>query len=112
MPIEVTEHGIRKKISKRHAIVKQTVNKALAGDPKATSILLAEARLHDNQNQPVVARRALVCAEDEMVMDNIVHRILRSKAPSSDCETRPESVTVNQADNNISPLKEGTNAEP
>jgi hypothetical protein len=42
-PIEVTENGKRKRISKRQAIVKQTVNRAASGDPKATSILLTEA---------------------------------------------------------------------
>src|ERR1700687_1673760 len=54
--IEVTENGKRKKISKRDAIVKQTVNKAAAGDPKATVIVLNEVRPHESQNQPPVAQ--------------------------------------------------------
>jgi hypothetical protein len=53
--IEVTENGRRRRISKREAIVKQTVNKAASGDPKATVVLLNEARFHESQNQSPVA---------------------------------------------------------
>jgi hypothetical protein len=89
-PIEVTENGKRKRISKRQAIVKQTVNKAVAGDPKATSILLNEARLHESQNQPPVVQSALVSQEDRVVMDNILRRIWQSNPASQDPKAPPD----------------------
>jgi len=83
-PIEVTENGERKRISKRQAIVKQTVNRAVAGDPKATSILLSEARFHESQNPPALAANAHVSQEDHSVMGNIVRRIGQLNQASPD----------------------------
>ena len=79
--IEVTENGKRKRISKREAVVKQTVNKAANGDPKATAILLNEARFHESQNPPPVAPSAHASPEDQMVMDNMLRRIRQSDPP-------------------------------
>jgi hypothetical protein len=78
--IEVTENGKRKRISKREAIAKQTVNRAAAGDPKATSTLLNEARFQESQNQLLpMAQSLIVAPEDQMVMDNILQRIRQSE---------------------------------
>ncbi|HEU5048593.1 MAG TPA: DUF5681 domain-containing protein [Rickettsiales bacterium] len=46
--IPITENGKRRTISKREAIAKQLVNKAVSGDPKTVPILLNETREHDN----------------------------------------------------------------
>jgi len=77
--IEVTENGKRKRISKREAIAKQTVNRAAAGDPKATSILLNEARFQESQNKLSVTSNLVVGSEDHMVMDNMLQRIWHSQ---------------------------------
>jgi Family of unknown function (DUF5681) len=77
--IEVTENGKRRRISKREAIVKQTVNKAASGDPKATAALFAEARFNESQNQLPISQSLVVGPEDQMVMDNILRRIWLSQ---------------------------------
>jgi hypothetical protein len=86
--IEVTENGRRRKISKRHAIVKQTVNRAVTGDAKATSIVLNEARILENQNQLQGMPGIVISPEDHLVMEDIVRRIRNSESTSE-----PESPT-------------------
>jgi hypothetical protein len=89
--VVVTENGKRKRISKREAIAKQTVNKAAAGDHKATSTLLNEARFQENQNQLLPATQSLIVTpEDQMVMDNILQRILQSQPPCLNGDSAPE----------------------
>lgn len=77
--IEVTENGKRKRISKREAIAKQTVNRAAAGDAKATSTLLNEARFQESQNQLPIFQVPVIGPEDQMVMANILQRIRQSE---------------------------------
>jgi Family of unknown function (DUF5681) len=88
--IEVTENGKRKRISKREAIAKQTVNRAAAGDHKATTTLLNEDRLQQAQNRLPGAPTLTVGAEDQMVMHNILQRIRQSQPPSLDGDSIPE----------------------
>lgn len=89
--IVVTENGKRKRISKREAIAKQTVNKAAAGDHKATSTLLNEARFQESQNQSLPMAQSLsVAPEDQIVMDNILQRILQSQPPRLNGGSVPE----------------------
>jgi hypothetical protein len=88
--IEVTENGKRKRISKREAIAKQTVNRAAAGDPKATSTLLNEARLQENQNHLPIAQSLVVGPEDQMVIDSILQRIRQSQPPCPDGGSVPD----------------------
>jgi hypothetical protein len=93
--IVVTENGKRKRISKREAIAKQTVNKAAAGDHKATSTLLNEARFQESQNHLLpVAQSQIVAPEDQMVMDNILQRILQSQPPCLNGGSVPEPPEV------------------
>jgi Family of unknown function (DUF5681) len=94
--IEVTENGRRRRISKRHAIVKQTVNRAVTGDPKATSILLNEARIHENQNAFQGSPSIVTGPEDQMVIENIMRRIRQSEIPS-DPESAPKVARVDQS---------------
>ncbi len=42
-PITVTENGKKKRITKQQAIVKQTMNKAMSGDPKVIALLMSPA---------------------------------------------------------------------
>lgn len=89
--IEVTENGKRRRISKREAIAKQTVNRAAAGDHKATSTLLNEARFQECQNKLPVTPNLVVGPEDQMVMDNILQRIRQSEPSHFDpvCHLEP-----------------------
>src|SRR5262249_37801101 len=66
--VEVTENGKRKRITKKEAIAKQTVNRAAAGDPKATSILLNEARFQQGLGQLPAAQVPILGPEDQLVM--------------------------------------------
>ncbi len=95
-PIEVTENGKRKRISKRQAIAKQHINKAVAGDPKATVIVLNEVRLLESQNQPPVAQSAFVSPEEQVVMDHIVQRIRQSNPASLDPGPPPDPPSEDQ----------------
>jgi hypothetical protein len=88
--IEVTENGRRKRISKREAIAKQTVNRAAAGDLKATSTLLNEARFHESQNQGPIAQAPVLGPEDQMVMRNILQRIWHSEPSCLDPASSPD----------------------
>jgi hypothetical protein len=88
--IEVTENGRRKRISKREAIAKQTVNRAAAGDPKATSTLLNEARFQESQHQIPITQGVIVGPEDQTVMDNILQRIRQSQSLCLDGESSSE----------------------
>ena len=54
--VTLTENGKRKKVSKRQALVKQAINKALGNDPKAAALVSIEAR-HD-----AAATRAAIAA--------------------------------------------------
>jgi Family of unknown function (DUF5681) len=42
--VTLTENGKRKKMSKRQALAKQLVNKALSNDPKAAALVLDQIR--------------------------------------------------------------------
>lgn len=104
-PIEVTENGKRKRISKRQAIVKQTVNKAMAGDPKATLILFAEVRFHESQNPPPLTANVLVRPEDQLVMRSIVDRIRQSSSAPPDPASAPNHPSESQLSSSNEPEK-------
>jgi hypothetical protein len=48
-PVVISENGKRRIISKREALIKQLVNKAIAGDPRSIKLLLAELREIDDR---------------------------------------------------------------
>jgi hypothetical protein len=94
--VAITEDGKRKKISKREAVVKQLVNKAASGDHRAIPTLLNETRLFEMAAANCSVSSASTNAEDQMVMDSIVRRILEANAPSiseaaSEPTAKPES---------------------
>jgi hypothetical protein len=47
--VVVNENGRRKRISKREAVLKQLVNRAASGDPRAIQLLLGEMRLAEGR---------------------------------------------------------------
>jgi len=48
-PVVISENGKRRRITKREALIKQLVNKAIAGDPRSIKLMLAELREIDDR---------------------------------------------------------------
>jgi hypothetical protein len=74
--IVATENGKRRKITKRDALSKQIVNRAVSGELKAISMLLNEMRQIENQSAARSAEGVFDRPEDHSVMENIKRRIL------------------------------------
>jgi hypothetical protein len=51
--VTLTENGKRKKMSKRQALVKQAINKALSNDPKAAALVFDQIRRCEGLAAPV-----------------------------------------------------------
>jgi hypothetical protein len=75
----INENGQRKRISKKHAIAKQIVNKAATGDQKFVPLLLNEDRLRE-RDPALNAPATVVSEEDARVMANLLNRIRQSTA--------------------------------
>lgn len=72
-PVTVNENGRRKTISKLRASLKQLVNKAAAGEPRALQLLLSTVRQIE---QPEAAAPTTIVNEaDEQVIEQVVARI-------------------------------------
>jgi hypothetical protein len=77
--VEIVEGGRRKKITKREAIAKQFVNRALSGDPKAIPLVISQARtIEDTQAAEVTV---LAQPADARTMENIVARLRGTLSP-------------------------------
>jgi Family of unknown function (DUF5681) len=81
--VTITEDGKRKKITKREAVAKQLVNKAASGDPRAIPTLLNETRPFEAAAANSSIHSDSTRAEDQMVMNSIVRRLLETNTPSS-----------------------------
>lgn len=81
--VTVTENGRRRTISKGEAIAKQTVNKAVSGDPKATQMVLNEIRPHEKSSNDGPEHEILASPEDKLVVENIIKRILQRNGKDS-----------------------------
>jgi|SRR5579859_1770255 len=90
--IPVTENGTRKTITKRQAVGKQVVNKAAAGDTKATLLLLKTVGETGGQSDNPDAPDFVPGREDQFVMADIVKRIRSMRDVSEDPgDVAPES---------------------
>ena len=94
--VTIQENGGRKRISKKHAVAKQLVNKAASGDPKAISLLLSGERQRDDV--VAVAGRddqEPTQIEDRRVMESMVRRIRQSapdiEQPSAEPHRDPDT---------------------
>lgn len=79
--ITVTERGRKINVQKVAVIAKQLVNKAAAGDHKATALVLTQTRLYEESlmgNSPLTP--VVIPQMEQMVMDSIVKRIRESAA--------------------------------
>lgn len=72
--VSIMEEGRARRVSKREVVAKQLVNKAAAGDPKATALLLAAARQFESTEEDT-HREVLEQPIDQVVMESIVQRI-------------------------------------
>ena len=73
----INENGQRKRITKKHAIAKQIVNKAATGDQKFVPLLLNEDRLRE-RDPALNAPATVVSEEDARVLANLLNRIRQS----------------------------------
>ena len=73
--IPVTENGTRRTITKREAVGKQVVNKAAAGDAKATLLLFKAVSETGSGSGDPEASDFVPGREDQFVMADIVRRI-------------------------------------
>ncbi len=87
--VVVTEGGKRKKLRKGEALIKQLLNRALNNDPKAASLILAEARRMEAPEEKAAAAEVLR-ADDKLVMKNIIRRIRLAEEPASDPDSPKE----------------------
>ena len=72
-PVVVSEHGRRKRITKREAVLKQLVNRAAAGNHKAIQLLLSEMRLVEGREQDS-SESSLFDEADREVIRQLYHR--------------------------------------
>src|SRR5229473_3431790 len=59
-PVVISENGKRRRITKREALIKQLVNKAIAGDPRSIKLLVPTQNLESVENTGVLASSAVV----------------------------------------------------
>jgi Family of unknown function (DUF5681) len=73
-PVTLTENGKRRRMSKREALAKQIINKALTNDPKAAALVIDQMRrsdgLADGPATIDIGQR-----ENRLVMESIIRRI-------------------------------------
>jgi Family of unknown function (DUF5681) len=96
--VTVTEGGRRKQIRKRDVVIKQVVNKAAAGDLKAASLLIAEARNTDAlKGAGTLPTAPTAFSEaDQLTLQSIVARI-RASAPDNG-NTSPVTTSIAASD--------------
>lgn len=90
--ITVTENGKSRQLSKRRVIAKRLVNAGVNGDTKAIPILLNAERGGEEGEGSTAA--IPVGAEDQMVMEEIVKRILAMHQPSEPSRDMDEDLNV------------------
>ena len=88
--VPINENGKKSRVKKKRIIAKQIVNKAAAGDLKASSILLNQARIDEQSRlQNVSPMPAFFAQEDQLVISGILKR-MREYSPDLP-EINPES---------------------
>jgi len=104
--LPIVENGKRKRITKQGAFIKQLVNKAAAGDPRAMVALLNEIHHLEAGSGDVARPSEPLSQSDEMVMEGILKRIGASAGASTDPE-QPSSATPDSAsDHQSNPEKD------
>ena len=92
--VKVTENGKRKSVSKLEVAIKQLVNKAASGDPKAITQLLPLVHLIEGRVEAAAAIAApALAAADHQVMASIRTRLLR-QASQDTTISKPTDTTL------------------
>jgi hypothetical protein len=81
--VSITERGKVKQVRKKDIIAKQVVNKAAAGDLKATGMLLNESRYAEQQAALKEVATPSFNANDLQVLHHFTERIRQSKPVSN-----------------------------
>ena len=75
--VTLTENGRRRRMAKREALIKQTINKALSNDPKAAALVFDQIRRLDSEPAGAPASD-LLKRQDEPVVASILARLRMS----------------------------------
>jgi hypothetical protein len=76
--VVVNENGRRKSVSKLEITIKQLVNKAALGDPKALTQLLPLVQIIEGRSEADAASTPILAEADNLVMAHIVERYRQS----------------------------------
>lgn len=76
--VVVTENGRRRSISKLEIAVRQLVNKAVLGDPKALAQLLSLVQIIEGRAEADAASTPILAEVDNMMMNSIGERYKQS----------------------------------
>ena len=75
----VAENGGRRKVSKRHAIVTQLVNRAATADFRAMKMLLDFARDTERQTEPASPESAAFTEAEQRVLEQLKARFSKTE---------------------------------
>lgn len=103
--VSITERGKVKQVRKKEIIAKQVVNKAAAGDLKATGMLFSESRYAEQQAALKETTAPSFKAADLEVLNNFAQRI-RNSTPPVNTQAPQETTTQDSLDTNNAPDKE------
>jgi hypothetical protein len=82
--VAITEGGRRKVITKLDAAVKQVVNKAAQGDPKAIQLLLNLTKEGGGRSKALPEPVDVVVNADRQVMESLIQRIRQYRPRDTD----------------------------
>ena len=82
--IIITENGQRKKISKAKAAVKQLMNKAASGDPRASQKIIELLLGLEENSQENTAGEFSFGENDKLILSNLMSSFNKSKGGSND----------------------------
>jgi hypothetical protein len=80
-PVIVAENGGRRKITMRHAIIKQLVKRSATADLRAIKILLDMVREIEGRTDPAFAETSAFTEADEKVIEQLRARFSKPATP-------------------------------
>jgi hypothetical protein len=78
-PVIVTENGVRRKLTKRQAIITQLVNRSATADFRAVKILLDLLRDIEGQTEPASPETSAFTEADEKVLEQLRARFSKAQ---------------------------------
>ncbi|MGE4173791.1 MAG: DUF5681 domain-containing protein [Methylocystis sp.] len=89
--VTLIENGKRKKMPKARALVKQSINKALGNDPRATAIVFDQIRRSEGSGKAPVAVVEAGFRENKLVVESIVRRIRLAAEAEEEMDASPDN---------------------